>query len=103
MLSQGYFFPSEFLKICEQYQSGQRRHFGSTGEALIIKMFTMTGRPRERRSVHSKFHFSDLLMIAVYFGDAMPVSLTRHFDGRQAPSTRPKNSLMSLYVILSNM
>ena len=27
-------------------------------------------------------------MVAVYFGDATPFSLTRHFDGRQAPDTK---------------
>ena len=36
-------------------------------------------------------------------GGATPFSLTRHFDGHQAPGTRPKNSLMSLSVILSNL
>ena len=63
-------------------------------------MFTMIGRQkrerereRERESGagHSKFHLSDLLMIVVYLGDATSFSLTRHFDGRQAPGKRPKN------------
>ena len=46
-------------------------------------------REREREGAgHSKFHLSDLLMIMVYFGDATPFSLARHFDGRQAPGTR---------------
>ena len=66
--------------------------YGSTMETLIIRMFTMTGH-------HSKFHLSDLLLIiAIYFGDATLFSLTRHFDRCQEPGTRPKNSLMSLYV-----
>ena len=64
-------------------------------------MFTMTGRPkiyiyiyicrereREKGPGHSKFHLSDLLMIAVYFGNATPYSLTRHFDRRQALDQR---------------
>ena len=101
--------------MCERLQSGQQRHFGSTVEALIIRMFTMTGRRRKRerererererkRAGHCKFHLSDhLLMIEVYFSDATPFSLTRYFDGRQSPGTRPKNSLISLCVILSNL
>ena len=98
MLSQRYFFPNEFLKIFERLQSGQQRLFGSTVEALIIRMFTMTGRPREKeRGVsHSKFHLSNVLMIAVYFGDAILFSLSRHFDGHQTPGVKSKNSLMSL-------
>ena len=58
-------------------------------EALIIRIFTMTGRPRGREADHSKFHLSDFLfMIAVYLGDATPFSLTRHFDSSQAPGQR---------------
>ena len=93
-------FPNKFLKICEDLQSGQQRHFGSIMEALIRWMFTMTRHPRERRAGHSKFHLSDLLLtIVVSFGDANPFSLTRHFNGCQAPGTKPKNSLISLLVI----
>ena len=46
-MSQGYFLPNEFLKISEGLQSGQQRDLGSSVEALIIRMFTMAGRPRE--------------------------------------------------------
>ena len=53
-------------------------------------------REREREGAgHSKVHLLDLLMISVYFGDAILFSLTRHFDGCPVPVTRPKNSLMS--------
>ena len=68
-------------------------------EVLIIRMFTMTGRQREREreTGHSKFLLSDfLLMTVVYFGDATPFSLTRNFNSHQVPGTRPKNSLTSL-------
>ena len=54
-------------------------------------MFTMTGHPRVIGAGHSKFHLSDLLIIAVNLGDATPVFLTRQFDGRRAQGTRPKN------------
>ena len=55
------------------------------------------GRQRERWEVgHSEFYLSDLLMIALYFGDKISFSLTRHFDGQQVPGIRPKNLLMSL-------
>ena len=48
MLKQGKIFPNEFLKIYESLQIGQPRYFGSSVEASIIKMFTMTRRPKER-------------------------------------------------------
>ena len=46
-------------------------------------------REGEIEEFHSKFHLSDLLlMTTVYFGEATPFSLTRHFDNCQTPDKR---------------
>ena len=68
-------------------------------------MFTVTVRLREREregeggAGHSKFHLSDLLVIAVYFGDVVLFSLARHFDDRPAQGTKHKTKKFTNVIV----